>query len=119
MKRYVQKPSKVWEQCHLSIGFSRSLPVFCHSQGQAMVLNKCAHKGLCLATYTYKCKTNHSNPWNQLFFFSDTNKPALDWFYQLWGSVHSTPHPEVRMAQKAVNQLVLSCKCVVVAQTVA
>lgn len=61
--------SKVWEQCHLSIGFIRNLPVFCHSQGQAMVLNKCAHKGLCLATYTHKCKTNHSNPWNQLFFF--------------------------------------------------
>lgn len=51
--------------------------------------------------------------------FSDANRLALDWFYQLWGSMHSTPHPEVRMAQKAVNQLVLSCKCVVLAQTVA
>lgn len=51
--------------------------------------------------------------------FSDANGLALDWFYQLWGSMHSTPHPEARMAQKAVNQLVLSCKCVVLAQTVA
>lgn len=55
--------------------------------------------------------------WNQ--GFSDANKLELDWFYQLWSSMHSTPHPEVRMAQKAVNQLVLSCKCVVLEQTVA
>lgn len=62
-----------------------------------------------------QAKPQHA--WNQ--GFSDANNLTLDWFYQLWGSMHSTPHPEVRMVQKAVNQLVLSCKCVVVAQNVA
>ena len=78
---------------------------------------KVCTQGAALSNLHMQVQAKSQHLWNQ--GFSDANKLALDCFYQLWGSMHSTPHPEVRMAQKAVNQLVLSCKCVVLAQTVA
>lgn len=107
----------LWKSSHwLQEKTSLSLCKFFHSVSSKSA-QEVRTQGAVLSNLHMQVQGKSQHLWNRSF--SDANKLALDWFYQLWGSMHSTPHPEVRMAQKAVNRLVLSCKCVVLAQTVA